>query len=483
MNRDWRFPPAIRTRCAGLTIVAVFLVAMVSGCPERSDNTNTSAREETSATPPTLKVLVVDTPGISGELKRQWSARRDGQLELDETTSDAIGARQYGPVDQYDVVIYPGSMLGEFVSRKKLIQVPNSIWESELLNKREILRLPRTTLVRYGKDIWGMPLGSPQFCLLYRRDLVEQSGARIPQTWPMLVESIVEFDQADDETPSVSAIRLPMQGDWAAYCLLAVAASRAKYRGKVSSIFDLDSMQPMIDQQPFVDALDELRALASEGDLEGTPESVYADLVSGKAMYGLTWPSVAFDIGDATTNVDVAVARLPGTNDWFDFDAKAFVRREDQEANHVTLTGFDARMISVSAGTSKQEAAFDLAIWLASKQISQLVIPRTPSAAPFRASHLGGISRWTGDGISPDAQEAYAELLRETDQSVTTLLVPRIPGYAEYMDALATGVRAAMTSDAESAVLLSRVAEQWRQITERLGQRDQQRWLRRSEGF
>ena len=470
-------------RLIGWTIALVFVLAVQAGCPERPTDIEDQSLEETSTAPPPLKVLIVDTPGIDNEIKRQWSARRDGQLETQQATWDEVAADEFSLVDQYDVVIYPGGLLGEFVSRKKLVQVPGTIWEAELLNKREILRLPRTSLVRFGQDIWGMPLGSPQFCLFYRRDLLESTDTSLPSTWPAFVELVAESETPEEAADSVSTIRLPLQDDWAARCLLAFAASRVKHRGKVSSVFDLDSMEPLIDHPPFVDALDELRRIADPADLQRTPESIYADLVAGKTTFGVTWPSAAFDIGESKTNVDLAMAQLPGTNEWFDFDEKQFSQREDRRANQVVLVGFNARMVSVSAGTSKQEAAFELATWLASKQISQLIVPRTPSAAPFRASHLGGIARWTGDGISPDTQEAYADLLRETDQSMTTLLVPRIPGYDEYLGALAAAVHTALTSDEESAALLTQVAEQWREITERLGKEDQRRWLRRSEGF
>ncbi len=175
--------------------------------------------------------------------------------------------------------------------------------------------------------------------------------------------------------------------------------------------------------------------------------------------------------------------RIPGSKTWYDFDEDTLIPREIRDPFHVDLIGFDSRVVGVAAKSDKVAAALDFAGWLVSKQISLLVVPKSRSGSPFRASHLGTMPVWTGDGIGPDTQERIANILRTTDDDSLAMMFPRIPAATEYMGVLNAAVRRVVFDGADAQTELDSVAQKWNEITDRLGRREQTRWMRKSEGL
>ena len=64
---------------------------------------------------------------------------------------------------------------------------------------------------------------------------------------------------ASDERP-FSGVLEPLGPGWAGVVLLARAASYAKHPDNYSTLFDINTMEPLIAGEPFVRALEELLA-------------------------------------------------------------------------------------------------------------------------------------------------------------------------------------------------------------------------------
>src|SRR5947207_5804318 len=90
----------------------------------------------------------------------------------------------------------------------------------------------------------------------------------------------------------------PLADGWRGQLLLARAAAYAMHRDQVSPLFRFDTMAPLIDQPPYVRALEDLAAAAKAGgytDQRLTPVEIFAEMRAGHCAMALTWP--AADIG------------------------------------------------------------------------------------------------------------------------------------------------------------------------------------------
>lgn len=475
---------------AGVLFGICLALLLTVGCPAPSKpEFEEDEVSEQAVAPPPLSLLLVDTPGIAPLIERQWSARRDGQLTSVEISSDELRSGDYRAIEESDVVIYPVEMIGELIKRGLIQKVPRSVWDADEFNKKELFRKSRTRLVQFGSDPWGTPLGSPQLVLMFRRDVLEQLGEKPPKTWDdffALNKKLQEAKPQDaDGNPLPVAVDIPMKESWSSVSFLAMCAAEIRYRGKVSTVFDIDDMNPLINQKPFVNKLAAMKEAVDEEDLSMTPAMAYRRILNGQSAMAIGWPGVGL-LDEASRDVEnrqVGVARLPGSVNWYDFDSGLPVRRDENEEIHVESLGFDGRIASVVSKSGETSTSFDFITWLANKQIGLLFLPESASTAPFRASHLGNVERWTGPGLSPDALDAYVEILQATDKSSASFIFPRIPEVSSYRQQLDRAIQQCVTGELEPAAALNQAVEQWRSITEAQGADKQRGWLKKSEGF
>ena len=467
-------------------VIGVILLATLVGCPALPETAEEDEAVEVIPPPP-LSLLLVDTPGIAPLIERQWSARRDGQLNSTEITFEDLQANDFREVKENDVVIYPVELIGELVSRKLLLEVPKITWNSDELNKKELLRKSRTRFVQYGGDAWGTPLGSPQLVMMYREDVLKQLGEEPPKTWEQffsLVNKLKVSELKDSEGNSLPvAVDIPLADRWASVSFLAMCAADIRYRGKLSTVFENSDMQPLINQKPFVAKLSALKKAADESDLRWSPADAYRRMLEGDCAIAIGWPSMGLLEKAPPANEHVRVARLPGSADWFDFDEQVFVRRDKDDPIHVDLLGFDGRMASVAENSGNTLTAFEFISWLSSKQISLLYLPQSASGAAFRASHLGNMARWTGEGLAPDAIDQYSEILKDADLSNTSFVFPRIPGVRDYRSGLDAAIQDCLSGGTDPQSALDNVVQQWKGVTNNQGLENQKSWLRKSVGF
>jgi multiple sugar transport system substrate-binding protein len=102
---------------------------------------------------------------------------------------------------------------------------------------------------------------------------------------------------------------------------------------------------------------------------------------------------------------------------------------------------------------------------------------------PFRKSHFENIDAWTESGWKRHIAQQY---LDQTHQSLEADFVQpdlRIPGAFEYLDALDAGVTSALAGQQSPQEALDEVAQEWDEITERLGREKQLKQYRASLGL
>jgi ABC-type glycerol-3-phosphate transport system substrate-binding protein len=219
---------------------------------------------------------------------------------------------------------------------------------------------------------------------------------------------------------------------------------------------------------------------------------VFDLVVKGDSVVGFTWPTRT-DVeaaendeepaGEELAEQELIILPLPGVNKWFDDDRKAWTTKADEEEVHVDLIGFGGFVASVSAESQNETTSFEFLQWVASKQISVIALSQSTETGPFRASHLGDVSRWTGTALTIDQTDAYADVISANHRRPLVLMFPRIPAQQQYYKILDQAVREFFVSDQSAEDTLKEVADEWRKITESIGAVRQSRAIRKESGF
>lgn len=441
--------------------------------------------------PNPISVVFVELPDVADAVSRLWSAERSGILTTKDVTSDELFDPDYFAIADHDIIVYPGHLLGQLIADGKISNLPNDVWDSPQLDNRSLLRHNRTTLVRFGKQRWAVPIGNPQFFMLIRNDVLKAAGLQLPKTWSELVALKIGLaDQknllADDGKPLPIEITLPSTQGWAAKSFLVMAASRIRHRGILNSLFDRRTMQPLIDREPYIETLKELKLLTG-GTTPLDPAGVIESFFSGGSAIAMGWPNRAFlpeGADDDFTQMydNVSIHRVPGSSRWFDFANDSW-QQVDGPVERVELIGFDSRLASILDSASHPTEAYEFLAWLASKQVGNSIFAGSRFGAPTRTSHLGIAQNWTGEVFNQVVSDVFSDLFLEINEEPVFLMFPQIPGSHRYWDALEDSIQQFLAGEIEAQPALEAVALQWNKITDDLDRQQQIEWLRKDQGY
>lgn len=484
---------------------ACLALPLTLGCEQKPIPSNDVVEEEVEAPDP-LVVLMIGEPNLGQRVSRQWSARRDGKLTIIDQTVEEFEANEFAFPSDVDVVIYPPAMMGELVSRDRVRALPNDFLVSDEYNKNGLLRHFRVSVVRHRNESWAVPLGGPNFAMLTNRKLFETISP--PETWRQMDRTLKKIAAAVAEDSSDSKFQakvdMPLAKGWAIQTFLARVAPAICFRGKLSTVFDRSTMNPLITEPPFVDALKQLTAIASERSSELDPAAVFELANRGRSSIAFSWPALGFnfvdrnadlvdgeldsgtddEIVDTLSSQDVLkIQSLPGIEKWYDQKSGTWFERDSGDNIRVDLVGFSGLVASVSSASANERSAWGFLMWLPDKSISKLTMVESPVAGPFRASHLGDMGRWTGEDVSENVAFEYADVITNNHDRSMTLMFPRIPGYSQYVATLDEAVRSAILGQQSPEDALATAAKKWDEITNTIGRDQQIGDLRKESGL
>jgi len=273
--------------------------------------------------------------------------------------------------------------------------------------------------------------------------------------------------------------------------LLARAAPYVVHRANYSALFQIDTMEPLIDGPPFVRALEEqVAALGSHAgeQIRSDPAAVRRAFWAGRCGMAVTWPSATAKGTDKRTapsgrSIRLGLAELPGSMDVYNIAPQAWETRRTDEDPHVPLLGIAGRLGGVTTRCSSPETAFRLLLWLSDAQWNRQVSAASPATTLFRQSDVRFPQAWTEAEIPPATAARYALLTQQTLSRQQWLFDLRIPGRAEYLAVLDEAVQQAIRGQQKPQEALQQAKTRWREITSRLGLDRQRDAYRRSLGL
>jgi len=504
----------IGTLCAALAITQV-------GCGRKKPD---AAEDQAQQQAPKLSVLVVDDPQIAAAIRRaagQWRTHTGGELTVQEATSDKLGQLEQF---QADAVICAAAHIGTLAAEKKILPLSKQWLSQSSGHWAGVFDLLRIREVAWGEQIYAVPFGSPVLVCYYRADLLEKFGRKPPRTWAEYQQLAGFFadrknlgDVAPSEDQPWSGTLEPLAPGWAGLMLLARAAPYIKHRNNFSTLFDIEMMEPLIGRQPWIRALEELVAAtktASHNTLEMDPAAVRAAFWQGQCAMAISWPTAAHATAshavsapspgaaaapDQTTQPDAAqkiavqfaeaqkiavgFVELPGSPEVFDVGSNRWMARAEDEDTHIPLLSVAGRVGVVSAASPQPEAAYRLLLWLSDEANSAQICAVSPYTTLFRHGHLQAPQLWVERGVSPHQAAQYAATVKTALMRQQWVDGLRIPGRTEYLGALDQAIHKAVRGEVASLEAMAQTMASWREITRRLGSKQQRLAYLRSLGL
>ncbi|WP_254513041.1 ABC transporter substrate-binding protein [Anatilimnocola floriformis] len=452
----------------GLTLLAL------TGCPQPAPPPPSPSG--TVETP--LRVMVVDDPPLAAALAREWLAHTEKKIDLVEVTTAKAAAAEQLPVD---VVICPPKLLGQFATRDLLLPLEESALTDPAYERDEILPALKDVETTWGRRTVAVPLGSPQLALWYRADLLP-AGTQPPRTWEEYAALVEKFEKEPGELKQITAE--PLADGWAARLLLARAAAGALHRDQLSPLWNLETMEPLIANPPFVRALEQL-AKDNRGAGERkllSPVECYEKFQAGECLFALGWPGQSVD-GKSTTLADkqYGVTQLPGSREMFQPTSAKWEGVENSETIHVPFLSASGRVAAVTRASAQPKIATQFILWLSGPTVSGRAAAESRATTVFRKSHLLG--SWQAPAELRQPLTMYGEVLFAQPLAGRRFALPRIPGSDEYLAALDRAVLATVKEEKPAQEALQTAAKEWQAITAARGLAKQQRTLRSSLGL
>ena len=458
---------------------AASVAALCGGCEQKREK----AAESKAAPPVTLRVLVVDDVPLGEAIQKEWHARTEKEVAVEQVSFATVSEASRLPGD---VIVFPSLLMGQLVERSLIRPLGETLLTSEAVSSQDIFPLTRREEITWGEATYALPLSAPQLVLTYRPDIFERIEMKPPATWEeyqAAAAKLADRSLVGDVAPADQPWRGTAEPTGAGFggpLLLARAAAYASHLEQRTPLFGMPGCEPLIDRPPFVRALAELAACSAASAPLATPADAMTELLSGRCAMALAWPA-SQPLAAGMTAPAVRFAELPGSPDVFDFRAAAWDRRRNDEDERVPFVGIAGRLAAVTSGTPHVSPAEGMVGWLSGAEVSSRIGPVSFGAGPFRTSHRQFLSQWVGS-LPAEAAGQYFEVVQASLSRSRAMTTVRLPGSDRYLAALDDAVRRTTVDGADPQESLRQAAQEWRKITTDVGTQNQSAALARSIG-
>ena len=439
----------------------------------------------------TLRVLVPGRPGLRTWLEDQrgeWEANTGAMVELIDWP--ATGKREPAQLNA-DVAFYSSTGMGKVIETVEPARLPENLRAEPEYDWNDIVLAARERLAEWDRRPCAVPILANCPLIYYRKDLFavgdyarafeQQFGRPLasPSTWEQF-DQLAEFfhgrDSDGDGIPEGSLAVADL-----AEAFLCRAAAYGKHPQYFSFYFDLSSMEPLLEEPPFRQALEEWLE-ASRFVVGDAGEDSIAAFAQGRAAMAIGSSHLArsFLLDRSSVIADkVACVPIPGSPRVYDHVKAQWTARPDGAVNTAPLV--EGWLAAVSLASPHTNAAFDFVAYLTGPDWSRSsVVTFSFNLAPYRSSHLKDPSAWSGPAGSVASWLSALEGSLTDSNAVARL---RIEGEGEYHGELERQLGRALQGKVTAEQALAETARAWRAITNRHGLDKMRRQYRRSLGM
>jgi ABC-type glycerol-3-phosphate transport system substrate-binding protein len=420
---------------------------------------------------------------------RSWARRQGGTIEV----------LPYAPGDSpasvggADLWILRPARLPHWAEAKKLVPIPDTYTQTgHDYSWRDVLGLYRDRLLFWDGTLYGLPLlGESPLCC-YRSDhladrteqqaFLRQQGRALkaPATWEDVRAIAAHFSKDGPALPP-----LPQEDEDLLRLFYQVVSSYTRqavpgeqdvpkelYGEAFSSYYDLKTGQPRIDSPGNVSALSMLQQLQKyrPPGVAPHPEEAFAqDKGAVLCLTDSTWLPTFQKEPTLADRFDLA--QIPGAS--FSFAYHTGVKVEGAEPNRVPYLGSGSWLGVVPTTSKNPEAALALLVHLSMPTTARQLASDPASGGPIRARDLNR-DGWEAFHLDIRRTLQLRDIVRHTLLHRTVknpLFVLRTPDAQEHQKILAQQVRAVLEQNLDPAQALGQVAQRWRELDAREGEK------------
>lgn len=445
-------------------------------------------------------------PGVRGMelVKQKWEDETGGKVEILPVPFGEMldKFRTSMSTNTYlaDIFMMPADLGGDAFGGGYVYEVPDYV--KDTMNWDDILPAYKQVLM-WGGKLYGAPWDADVLTMYYRKDIIDDPNNQakfknkygydlaVPQSWAQyrdIAEFFTGWDWDNSGKEKYGFVELPMRKNqgWNGY--MTRAACYAKHPDDPGFFFDPETMDARINNPGFVKALEDWVAMLPYGPPDmvnyGWSENAQA-FVGGVAALDIQWGDIgpmSLDPSSSAVKGKVGFASAPGCTQTYNPKTKAW--DDFPSINKVTFQGFNGHVWVVPKAAKNVEAAWSLVSYIDTPEARTLamVAPGT-GVQPSSYAQLKAIDVWVGAGFTEEDAKGYVGMIEDALGNKNSIADLRLPGFAEYQDAIELAVSIALAKQATPQEALDAAAKTWNEITDRLGRDLQLKLYREALGL
>ena len=416
-----------------------------------------------------------------------------GQQELEDKALQAMATGTYFA----DAFQFNSNSAGDVMAGGLLLPVPN--WVKDKIEWDDIMPLFREKIVSWEGTAFSLPYDGDKHYMAYRRDLMldqanadkfqaENGYAWDPETGPRtwdehrdIAKFFTGWDWEGDGSESHSGFSHMMKRKdtlwWGANSRFTAYNKHPEDKGY---LFDVDTMEPRVNNEGFIRALeewkDEFELYGPETSLNDGWGSVIENYVTAKSFMCIGWSDHGTAAQDTSRSVIKGLSgysKNPGSKEVF--NARTGKWENFPEINYASFIAFGGWIIAVPSNTKNAEMAWDWGSFATGPHVANQMVTAPTGVNPLRFSQMDP-QIWVDSAFEWGEDEAIRMLKGESDtiNDPNAVADLRVPGWVQYRDAFELHVSRALAGEADVPSALDDMATEFEEITVRMGGPDKQ---------
>jgi multiple sugar transport system substrate-binding protein len=390
----------------------------------------------------------------------------------------------------FDAWVFAPQWMGDFIVPGYVEDLTDRIAADSAIEWEDIAPFFRDFSATYGGRIYTIPLDGDFHMGYYRTDLIDAP----PKTWDEYLAIAKEFhgqDLNDDGDPDYGSCISKKRAAQAYWFIHSVAAAFIQSQGTgQGTFFDLDTMEPLVNNEAFARALE----VYNETTQYGPPDELNLDVgdtrslfTSGRCALSMDWGDIGTLVIDPETSIvmdKTGAFILPGSTEVLDRETGALVPCDEETCpyaidgvNHAPFAAYGGWSGGINAGADDivKDAAYDFFSYMS--QPAQANVDVTIGATgynPYRTSQFLNRQQWVEAGMSPEAASDYLGAIETSLASPNMVLDLRIPQNQRYQQViLDQAVSQYLAGEISLEEAMQQIYDGWEEVTEELGREEQ----------
>lgn len=396
----------------------------------------------------------------------------------------------------YDIFVIFSSWAGSILANDHALEISKEIQEK--IDWNDILPIYKNNVLSWNKKYYFFPYDGDNINIYYRKDIFENEDYRkkfkqeygyeldVPKTWSQYSDIAKFFngwDWNNDKEIDYGIAESRIIGYGTMLQFFARAAAYTKYPNEKTFYFDMN-MNPQINNSGFIKALEEyiqIMQYAPSQISNFSPVEVRQSFIAGNIAMAIDWAdlgAMAQNSKESRVKNKVGYGKLPGANNVYNSKENKW---EEIYNDPSAING--NWVIVVNKDSKNKELALEFASFMTSKEMTGKYISKGWSGInPSRYSHLKieDLTKWEENDFSKDSAKEYLKIISESLRNKNVVLDIRIPGADLYYDSFDKNLNKAIKKELTPKEALDLTANQWNEITKKLGLEKQIKFYRES---